>query len=314
MNYKYYIADVFTNQIFNGAQIAVFPNADGLSSQQMKLVSRELNLTETVFVFHQHADVLTRLMRIFTPKGEIDFAGHPVIATAFVLASCGDIALSGKYTPVTFEQNVGRIFANISNNKGKPSFIQFTRKVSPIVDRFAPTDGELASFLSIAEGQIDHKKYNTRLVSCGFPYLIVPVYTYETVRKAKFNFQAWSQSIAPQTAAQEILLFSAKTQLQDVDFNVRLLGPTIGLHDDPPVGTAMPAFASYLCSFDHLQKGTYTFAVDRGETNHRRSVINLEMDHKGDDTLTVRIGGEAVMVAEGMMTIPAILDLSSDMK
>ncbi|NOT12796.1 MAG: PhzF family phenazine biosynthesis protein [Methylococcaceae bacterium] len=308
MNYKYYIADVFTNQIFNGAQIAVFPYADGLNSQQMQRVSRELNLTETVFIFHQHADCVKRQMRIFTPKSEIDFAGHPVIAAAFVLASCGDIVLRKKYTPVVFEQNVGPISANITNNNGKPSFIQFTRKVSPIVDRFAPPDGELASFLSIPEGQIDHKKYNTRLVSCGFPYLVVPVYNYETVRHAKFNFQAWSQSIAPQTAAQEILLFSAKTRSHDAEFNARLVGPTIGLHDDPPVGTAMPAFAAYLCSFEHLQKGTYTFAVDRGDANHRRSLINLEMDHKGEDTLTIRIGGEAVMVAEGWMTVPAIQD------
>lgn len=306
MNYKYYIADVFTRQIFNGAQIAVFPNADGLSSQQMKLVARELNLTETVFVFHQD-DAVKRRMRIFTPQGEIDFAGHPVIATAFVLASCGDIVLSEKYTPVVFEQNVGPISANITNYNGKPDFIQFTGKVSPIVDRFAPPDGELASFLSIPEGQIDHKKFNTRLVSCGFPYLVVPVYNYETVRKARFNFQAWSQSIAPQTAAQEILLFSAKTPFQDADFNARLVGPNIGLHDDPPVGTAMPAFAAYLCSFEHMKKGTYTFAVDRGEASNRRSVLNLEMDHKGEDTLTIRVGGEAVMVAEGVMTIPDIL-------
>jgi trans-2,3-dihydro-3-hydroxyanthranilate isomerase len=309
MNYKYYIADVFTNQIFNGAQIAVFPNADGLSNHQMKLVAKELHLTETVFVFHQDKDT-NRRMHIFSPKGEIDFAGHPVIATAFVLASCGDIELTGKFTPIVFEQNSGPISTNITNDNGKPVFIQFTRKVSPIVDRFAPPDGELASFLSIAQGQIDHKKYNTRLVSCGFPYLIVPVYNYETVRSAKFNYQAWSESIAPQTAAQEILLFSARTPFQDADFNARLVGPNIGWHDDPPVGTAMPAFAAYLCSFDHMKKGTYTFAVDRGEKSNRRSVINLEMDHKREDTLTIRVGGEAVMVAEGTIHIPAAENIS----
>ena len=306
MNYHYYIADVFTDQIFNGAQIAVFPNADGLSALQMTRVARELNLTETVFVFHKNQDSEKRRLRIFTPKGEIDFAGHPIIATAFVLASCGDIVLTETYTPIIFEQNMGDIQASITSEKGKPVFIQFTSKVTPIVDRYAPTNGELSSFLSIPEGQIDHKKYSTRLVSCGFPYLIVPVYSYDAVRKARFNFQAWSQSIAPQTAAQEILLFSLKTPFHDVDFNARLLGPNIGLYDDPPVGTAMPAFAAYLCSFEHMQKGTYVFSVDRGEPQQRRSVINLEMDHKGEDTLTIRVGGAAVMVAEGRMMIPAL--------
>lgn len=306
MNYKYYIVDVFTNKLFNGAQIAVFPQANGLSSQLMQLLARELNLTETVFVLGNDVDEHKKRMRIFTPKTEIDFAGHPIIATAYVLASCGEITLTGQFTPVIFEQHAGSIHANITNDNGKPGFIQFTGKVSPIVDRFAPPNGELASFLHIPESQIDSKKFSTRLVSCGFPYLIVPVYNYETVRNARFNFQAWSQSIAPQTAAQEILLFSAKTPFQDADFHVRLLGPNIGIHDDPPVGTAMPAFASYLCSFEHLQKGTYTFAVDRGEKQTRRSLINLEMDNKREDSLTFRIGGEAVLVAEGTMYIPDV--------
>jgi len=75
MKYNYYIADVFTKQIFNGAQIAVFPNAEGLSKEQMQLVARELNLSETVFVFHPDKQITNRVMRIFSPLGEVDF-GH----------------------------------------------------------------------------------------------------------------------------------------------------------------------------------------------------------------------------------------------
>jgi len=304
MKYNYYIADVFTKQIFSGAQIAVFPNAEGLSKQQMQLVARELNLSETVFVFHPDKQNTNRVMRIFSPQSEIDFAGHPIIATAFVLASCGDIRLNDAITPMVFEQNTGPVNVNISAEDGKPSFVQFTRKVSSIIDRFTPSDEELASFLSLQPSEFDHKKYSARLVSCGVPYLIVPVWRYESVRTAKFNYAAWSQSIAPQTAAQEILLFSPKTPFTDADFNARLLGPRIGIHDDPPVGSAMPAFASYLCSFEFMQKGTYTFTVDRGEQSNRRSVLNLEMDHKGESMLTIRVGGAAVMVVEGVMDIP----------
>jgi trans-2,3-dihydro-3-hydroxyanthranilate isomerase len=304
MKYNYYIADVFTKQIFSGAQIAVFPNAEGLSQQQMQLVARELNLSETVFVFHPDIQTTNRVMRIFSPLNEIDFAGHPIIATAFVLAHCGDIQLDAAITPMVFEQNTGPVNVNITAEDGQPSFVQFTRKATSIIDRFTPSDEELASFLSIQQSELDHKKYATRLVSCGVPYLIVPVWRYESVRNAKFNYAAWSQSTAPQTAAQEILLFAPKTPFADTDFNARLLGSRIGMHEDPPVGNAMPAFASYLCSFDFMQKGTYTFAVDRGDESSRRSVLNLEMDHKGSDTLTIRVGGAAVMVAEGVMNIP----------
>jgi len=141
-------------------------------------------------------------------------------------------------------------------------------------------------------------------VSCGFPYLIVPVWNYESVRYAKFNAAAWSQSIAPQTAAQEILLFAPKSPFPDADFNARLFGPHISIHEDPPIGSAMPAFASYLCSFEHTQKGTHVFAVDRGDADSRRSVLNIEMDHKGQELLTLRVGGEAVLFAKGSIELP----------
>lgn len=304
MKYNYYIADVFTKQIFNGAQIAVFPNAEGLNTGQMQLVAREINLTETAFVFHPNKESSMRVMRIFSPNHEINFAGHPIIATAFVLGSCGEITLAEKITPIIFEQNTGKVEINISAENGQPTFVQFTRKAKSSIDRFTPSDEELSSFLSLQVSELDHKKYTPRLVFSDIPYLIVPVWKYESVRNAKFNYAAWNQSSAPQTSAQEVLLFSPKTPFSDADFNVRLFGSRIGVHDDPPVGSAMPAFASYLCSFEFMQKGTYTFTVDRGDEKSRRSILNLEMDHKGEDLLTIRVGGNAVMVAEGTMTIP----------
>ncbi|MDF1589825.1 MAG: PhzF family phenazine biosynthesis protein [Gammaproteobacteria bacterium] len=303
MSLSYYVADVFTNKIFSGAQIAVFPHADDLTTEQMALIASEMNLSETVFVSNPNKDNKSRRMRIFSPLAEIDFAGHPIIATAFVLGHSGNVELTEGITPLTFIQNGGEIDVNVTVVEGKPSFVQFATKVTSVIDRYAPSDIELAEFLSISPDEIDKKKYSTRLVSCGFPYLVVPVWNYETARKAKFNHKAWNHSSAPLTAALEVLLFSPKTPYRDANFNARLLGPNIGVHDDPPVGSAMPAFASYLCSFDFTQLGTHTFAVDRGDDKNRRSVLNIEMDHKGKEELALRIGGEAVMVAEGKLYI-----------
>ncbi|MCQ8105124.1 PhzF family phenazine biosynthesis protein [Methylomonas sp. SURF-2] len=304
MKYHYYIADVFTDRLFNGAQIAVFPAADGLSADTMAAIAKELNLSETVFVLHEPGAEQRRRMRIFSPLREIDFAGHPIIATAYVLAECGDVSLTGALTKIVLEQNSGPTEVNISGAQGKPSFVQFSRSDSAIIDRFAPTDEELCQFLGLQIAELDHKKYSPRLVSCGVPYLIVPVWNYESVRKARFNYPAWSQSAAPQTAAQEILLFAPKSPNPDSDFNARLLGPNIGLRDDPPVGSAMPAFCSYLCSFEHTQKGTHSFAVERGEIATRRSLLQLEMDNKQQEKLTIRIGGQAVIFAQGSINLP----------
>lgn len=305
MKYTYYITDVFTNQVFNGAQIAVFPDSEGLNKLQMSLVARELNLTKTVFLSKtknkdNHFNMIT-----FSPSAEVSTTGHPIIAAAYTLGSCDRLTTTDKaHTSVSFHQDSIEIHASVTFVDNKPSFVQYKRTVSPIVDYFTPTETELSSFLGIGAAYIDNKKYSTRLVSCGTPYLVVPTFYYETLREAKFDFTAWSQSIAPQTAAQEILLVSPKTPSQDSDFAVRLVGPNIAFNEDPPVGPAIPALAAFLCSFDHMQKGTYTFSVQRGDEKTRRSIINLEMDHKGEDTLNLRVGGEAVMVAKGTIFIP----------
>ncbi len=306
MNYKYYIADIFTHKPFSGAQVAVFPEAEGLNNQQMLLVARELNLSETVFLFQDNENKASWKMKIFTPLRELDYAGHPIIAAAYILASIGKINRQEPYSSVKFVQNTGALDISVSWKDDKPIFVQYANKVKSTVDYYTPTEAEIAGFLGFDQAQIDQKKYRVRLVSAGYPYLVVPLFYYETVRKARFNYNAWSQSNAPQTGAQEILLFSPKTPNADSEFALRLVGPNIGLRDDPPVGTALSAFAAYLCSFDHLQKGTYAFAVERGEEKTRRSVINLEMDHKGEDVLPLRIGGEAVMMAEGAMEVPAL--------
>lgn len=303
MNYTYYITDVFTNQVFNGAQVAVFPDAGELNKLQMSLIARELNLTETIFLSKINNENNHFRMKIFSPTEEIDTAGHPIIAAAYTLGCCHKLTINNEgHTPVVLHQNSGEIKASITFTDKQPSFIQYSRTVSPIVDYFTPTEAELSTFLGIDAAYIDNKKYSTRLVSCGVPYLVVPTFYYKTLREAKFDFSAWGQSIAPQTAAQEILLVSPKTPSQDSDFAVRLVGPNIGFNDDPPAGTAIPALAAFLCSFDHMQKGTYTFAVQRGDEKTRRSIINLEMDHKGEDTLNIRIGGEAVMVSQGQFS------------
>jgi trans-2,3-dihydro-3-hydroxyanthranilate isomerase len=303
MNYNYYVADIFTKEVFGGAQIAVFPNAVGLTDEQMQAVAKEFNLSETVFITHPETSDNTRRMRIFSPLEEKDFAGHPIIATAYVLGYCGDVDLTETITPILFQQNNEAIEANVTAENGKPTFVQFSRQSSSSIDRFTPNDDEIARFLNLELSELDHKKYSPRLVSCGFPYLIVPVWNYDSVRHAKFSYSAWSESIAPQTAASEILLFAPKSPFNDADFNVRLLGPNIGIHDDPPVGTTMPAFAAYLCSFDITQRGTHVFAVDRGDAETRRSVLNLEMDNKGKELLTLRTGGTAVMFAEGKIMV-----------
>src|SRR5215469_12681221 len=112
MKYLYYICDVFTDTRFGGNQLAVLPQAEGLSTQQMRQIAREFNFSETTFVFPARAGH-TRHVRIFTPAREIPFAGHPNVGTAFVLASVGELGEIKSSLGVTFEEEAGLVSISI---------------------------------------------------------------------------------------------------------------------------------------------------------------------------------------------------------
>ena len=303
MNYKYYIADVFTDRIFHGAQIAVFPHAEGLDKDTMQHIAKEMHLSETVFLFNESGKENHRRLRTFSSKKEIDFAGHPLIATAWVLAHLEDIKLTGEHTKITCEQNTGSIDVYVTTENKQPTVAQFTLPVSATVDRFVPSDKELADILGLEVDELENKQFNPMLVSSGRNYLVVPIRTYPSVRKVHFNFKAWSSSSAPATLSREILLITSTSGAGQADFHLRVVGPDIGHTEDPPIGTTMPAFAAYLCQHKQIAQGTHVFSVDRGTESTRRSEVNIEMDNKPDE-LVIRVGGPAVLVAEGQIILP----------
>ena len=303
MSHTYYTADVFTETVFQGAQIAVFPAVANFDDEQMSLIARELNLSETVFVSPGEQNNHFKL-RIFTPLKEISFAGHPVLATAKTLVEEGLITLSSGKATVCFQQKAGDLSVNIEQREGEPLFVQFSLSSDPVIDRYTPRASELAALLSIDESDIDTHTFQTRLVSINLPYLILPLASQAAVRKARFDMKAWSQSSAPAMAAQEILVFSNKTDNSDTDFHARLLGPSIGVHEDPPIGSAMPCFTGYLGSHDAIREGTYTFIIDRGTSETRRSVLAIEMDNHADKATALRVGGNVVLVSKNSLLLP----------
>ncbi|ORU93799.1 MAG: isomerase [Cycloclasticus sp. symbiont of Bathymodiolus heckerae] len=299
MSHTYYTLDVFTDTPFQGAQIAVFPNAQDIDENLLPVIAKEINLSETVFIFP--ADSGAFQLRTFSVHGEIDFAGHPVLAAGHILVETGQVTLTDKNTAVTLKQNSQDLTVNISKTDDNTCPVQFTLQSNPIVDRFTPTKKELASILSLDESEINHSDFQTLLVSCGLPYLVVPVASQEVVRKARFNIDAWSQSSAPAMAAQEIILLTSKTISSETNFHARILGPKIGLHEDPPIGSSLPSLTGYLAWHDHLRDGTYTFAIDRGTKETRRSLLNVEMDKHVDRPLTLRVEGQSVLISKNTL-------------
>lgn len=303
MEYQFITADVFTDKPFDGVPISVFPKAEGLSKDQMQMLANELNSSETVFVIPAEDGKESHTLKIFNPQEEVGFGGHTTVATVHVLAETGLINTSNQHTPVTLNGKDGTLSAHFSKANGSPSLTQYTQSVKPIIDRYVPTNADLAPILGLAEGDIGFDNYKCMIVSCGKPYLIVPIKSYRTIRLAKFEAKLWSESSLPSSFAQDILLFSNNTDPNAADFHARLLGPTIGPFDDPPIGAAVPAFSGYLCDHPHIQQGTHVFAVQRGANEARQSLLHIEMDNKQQKELTIRVGGSAVIMSKATINV-----------
>ena len=301
MSHTYYTLNVFTDTPFQGAQIAVFPEAENIEEALLPKIAQELNLSMTVFIQPADTDIDAFKIRAFSPRQEVDFAAPPILAAGHILAEIGKIKLKAKHTPVVFQQNDQNITANITKTDDKTYPVQFTLQSNPIIDRYTPAKQELAAILSLDEKDIDNSQYKTLLVSCGMPYLIIPLRSQDAVRKARFDTKEWGQSSAPASAAQEILVFSTKTNYSDTNFHARILGPTIGLHEDPPIASSMPSFTGYLASHDHIRDGTYTFAIDRGSKETRRSLLQIEMDKRKGRALTLRVEGQSVLISKNTL-------------
>jgi len=300
--YTYYTADVFTDQPFHGVALPVFTDASGLTDVQMQNISIELNTASTIFLYPTITYNKWE-MRVFNKENEIPSSIHAIQAASYVLAKTGAVHIEATHTMLTISSTMKDYEQVIESyvtkkNCGDTGIIQQTYNTHAAIDYYTPTTEELAAMLSLTPADIGFDHYRPLIVSCGVPYLIVPIMSYTAIREAKFNESAWSNSSAPMSLAQEILLFANNTDDNPADFHARLLGPAIAHHEDPPIGGAIAAFASHICDHPHVQPGTHVFAIQRGANDARKSMFYIEMDNQQSKDLTIRVGGHAVLMSE----------------
>jgi len=294
----FYTVDVFTEQRFSGAQIAVFTDAESLDDDTRQKIAAEMNLSDTVFLEPEQDGYRIASYNAFEQTG---FGSHTTVAAACALADAGKLKRTADHVPLNFYYKHGVYSANIGFTP--KLFVQMTICTAPIVDNYVPSNSELAAILSLEEKDLSSKKFTPKLVSNEGLFLIVPVNSLEAVRKARFSHERWQSSTAPSTLAQQILLISESTEEPSADFHLRLMGAQISEKEDPPVGSSIPAFAAFLCAHQHLSTGTYCYSVERGIDERRKSILHIEMDHKAKETLNLRIGGNGVVMSSGELRL-----------
>jgi trans-2,3-dihydro-3-hydroxyanthranilate isomerase len=302
MRYRFYTADVFTEQVFGGNQLALFPDARGLDTPTMRQVAREFNLSETVFVFPPDDPANTRHLRIFTPGTELPFAGHPTIGTAHVLAAIGEIALDGPTTRIVFEEGVGPVPVVIQAENGRPRFAQLTAARLPEWGPTPPPE-TLAALLSLDADDLLQGADAPEAISCGVPFLFIPLRTLAAVERARLNLAEWGGVLASAWAP-HVYIFSYETAQPGADLHARMFAPAMGIAEDPATGAAATALGGYLGKRDPRPEGTGRWVVEQGFEMGRPSILTVETDKAGGAITGVRVGGASVLVSDGTMDIP----------
>jgi trans-2,3-dihydro-3-hydroxyanthranilate isomerase len=302
MRYHYYTADVFTDRIFGGNQLAVFPDGRGLDSTQMQQIAREFNFSETVFVLPPKAAKHTRAVRIFTPTSELPFAGHPTVGTAFVLASIGEIPLEPQDpTRIVFEEGVGPVPIVIYARDAKPVFVQFSTAKLPEATPASTPISEIAECLQLRPDDLDTVKYQPEFVSCGVPFLFIAARSLAAVQRARVHSTMYEKVFG--TTGANLYIFTFETEDPQSSVHARMFAPAEGIQEDPATGSAAAALAGYLGSRENVLTGTLKWTIEQGSEMGRPSILKVEADKKDGKIEAVRVGGTSVLVCEGHLEI-----------
>ncbi len=301
MKYAFYTTDVFTDRIFGGNPLAVFPEAQGLTDALMQQIAREVNYSESVFVFPPDDAAHTRRLRIFTPGGELPFAGHPTLGAAHVLAAADAVPLTGDTTRIVFEEGVGPVAVTLTARDGAPDFAQLTAAQAPEFGPEPPGVEALAALLSLDVDDLSSDEFAPQAVSCGVPFLFVPVRDHEALGRIALQREAWNRTLSGFWAPHVYALVPADG---DGPMRARMFAPAMDIEEDPATGAAASALAGYLGSRDGRADGALRWVVEQGVEMGRPSRLHVEADKQGGRIVAVRVGGRSVLVSEGTMRVP----------
>lgn len=301
--FRFLTADVFTDSMFGGNQLAVFPDATGIPEEQLLDITREFNYSETVFVYPPSTSAFTRRLRIFTPGGEVPFAGHPTVGTAHVLAAIGAIPLTGAQTRIVLEEKVGPVPVTIFAEEGRPVRAQLSVAKLPATGAPPPSRERLAEVLGLEAQDLLGGAWSPQAVSCGLPFLFVPLRDRAAVARSRIRVDRW-ESVLGNYEAPEIFVFAKDGERPGSDIRARMFAPGLSVPEDPATGSACAALGGYLAARDARRDGTLRWVIEQGFEMGRPSILELEVDTRDGEITAVRVGGASVLVSEGAMTLP----------
>lgn len=302
--YRFLQVDVFTDRPFGGNPLAVFPEAEGLSAEEMQALAREMNLSETTFVFRPQNPEADFKVRIFTPTMELPFAGHPVVGTHWVLAHFGYVSLSEPSVQVKFELGVGVLPADLYVVDNKVDKVVMTQS-PPEFQAVLGDVRKLAAGLLLKPEAISDTRLPVQVVSTGMPQMMVPIRSLAEVQELnpmKMDVSLLNQ-VCQSMQTHFILVFTTETANPDAMVHVRGFAHFVGVPEDPATGSANGALGAYLVKHKvvDLKEPVVHILSEQGLEMGRPSSLEVDVTHARGEPQTVRVAGCVVPVIEGVV-------------
>jgi len=293
MRCSFYQVDVFTNIPFGGNPLAVVFDIEGLTSNTMQNIAREMNLSETTFVSPPGNLPVDFCIRIFTPEKELPFAGHPTLGTAHILRETGKVP-PGDYS-VKLAMKAGIVTVT---QETKENLLFMTQ---PLPEFQLPLDctEEVGEALGIPTSNIKSACYPMQIVSTGLPALLVPIISLKALESIVINTNRLSHVLAS-LGTDIIYAFTDETIHPKATIHSRAFAPRLGIAEDPATGSAAGAVGAYIYK-NNIASGEElkNIFIEQGYKMGRPSSLYVEIDQEADEIKSIRVGGESVTVIEG---------------
>jgi trans-2,3-dihydro-3-hydroxyanthranilate isomerase len=301
MKIEFTTVDVFTNTRFGGNPLAVIPDATGLSAAQMQSIAAEFNLAETTFVLPPQDPAHTAHVRIFTPKAEMPFAGHPNVGTAFVLAQRGEChgrKITGD--KLVFEEKAGLVPLDLTREQGT---VVGARLAAPqkltLGDEIAPQTVAEICGLDVAE--IATSTHRPVIASCGVNFAFAELTSRAALAKATVRTDVLAKHL-PMSRAVGVHLY-AHAREHGVETQSRMFAPLYGVPEDPATGSANVALIGLLAHCRSEKDLTLSMTIGQGFDMGRASILHGTAEKKAGRIVDTYIGGRCVPMLRGSIDL-----------
>jgi trans-2,3-dihydro-3-hydroxyanthranilate isomerase len=274
-DFRYVVADVFTDRPLQGNQLAVFTDARGLDGETMQALALEIGFSETTFVLPPEHGGTVRV-RIFTPATELPFAGHPVLGTAWVLAAPLQRGI--------VELETGRGIVPVELERDESGAIVFGRMTQPVplVDHY-PDPDTLLRALGVAGSRLPLETYDN-----GVHHTFVALGSPAEVAALRPDFSVLA----------ELEVMANCFAGSGSAWKTRMFAPSDGVPEDPATGSAAGPLVCHLCRHGLVEWGT-EIEISQGAEIGRPSTLYARATGHDGSIERVEVGGRAVVVARG---------------